>query len=127
MVGHITAELFRTRRRALRSERRQGQEDLTQWRSTLASLRTLKLPERSPEISKAPLQPSRSAAGDGVLLEFPSVVDTVECAVAMQRELNVRYVLEGSVQRGGNKLRVNVQLIDAAADFNHFGFPRSVP
>jgi adenylate cyclase len=29
------------------------------------------------------------------------------------RELAVRYVLEGSVQRGGNRLRVNVQLIDA--------------
>ena len=29
------------------------------------------------------------------------------------RELNVRYVLEGSVQRGGNRMRVNVQLIDA--------------
>src|SRR5271169_3043192 len=29
------------------------------------------------------------------------------------RELNVRYVLEGSVQRGENRLRVNVQLIDA--------------
>ena len=29
------------------------------------------------------------------------------------RELNVRYVLEGSVQRSGNRLRVNVQLIDA--------------
>jgi TolB-like protein/class 3 adenylate cyclase len=29
------------------------------------------------------------------------------------RELNVRYVLEGSVQRGSNRLRVNVQLIDA--------------
>ena len=27
-------------------------------------------------------------------------------------DLNVRYVLEGSVQRGGNRLRVNVQLID---------------
>jgi tetratricopeptide (TPR) repeat protein len=27
--------------------------------------------------------------------------------------LNVRYVLEGSVQRGGNRLRVNVQLIDS--------------
>src|SRR6185369_16824688 len=34
------------------------------------------------------------------------------------RELNVRYVLEGSVQRGGNRLRVNVQLIDAGSG-NH--------
>jgi TolB-like protein len=31
------------------------------------------------------------------------------------RELNVRYVLEGSVQRGGNRMRVNVQLIDVEA------------
>src|ERR1700677_3025327 len=29
------------------------------------------------------------------------------------RELNVRYVLEGSVQRGGDRVRVNAQLIDA--------------
>jgi TolB-like protein/class 3 adenylate cyclase len=29
------------------------------------------------------------------------------------RDLNVRYVLEGSVQRGGNRMRVNVQLVDA--------------
>jgi TolB-like protein len=29
------------------------------------------------------------------------------------REMNVRYVLEGSVQRGGNRLRINVQLVDA--------------
>jgi TolB-like protein len=29
------------------------------------------------------------------------------------RELNVRYVLEGSVQRAGSRLRVNVQLVDA--------------
>jgi TolB-like protein/class 3 adenylate cyclase len=32
---------------------------------------------------------------------------------AIGRELNIRYVLEGSVQRGGNRMRVNVQLIDA--------------
>ena len=34
------------------------------------------------------------------------------------RELGVRYVLEGSVQRGGGRMRVNVQLIDAATG-NH--------
>jgi TolB-like protein len=34
------------------------------------------------------------------------------------RDLNVRYVLEGSVQRGGSRMRVNVQLIDAEAG-NH--------
>jgi TolB-like protein/Tfp pilus assembly protein PilF len=33
-------------------------------------------------------------------------------------ELNVRYVLEGSVQRGGDRMRVNVQLVDAETS-NH--------
>jgi TolB-like protein/Flp pilus assembly protein TadD len=32
------------------------------------------------------------------------------------RELGVRYVLEGSVQRSGNQVRVNAQLIDAESD-----------
>jgi adenylate cyclase len=32
------------------------------------------------------------------------------------RELGVRYVLEGSVQRAGNEVRVNAQLIDAETD-----------
>ena len=32
------------------------------------------------------------------------------------RELGVRYVLEGSVQRAGNQIRVTAQLIDAEAD-----------
>ena len=31
----------------------------------------------------------------------------------IRRDLNVRYVLEGSVQRGGNRMRVNMQMIDA--------------
>ena len=30
------------------------------------------------------------------------------------RELNVRYILKGSVQRGGERMRINVQLLDAA-------------
>jgi TolB-like protein/DNA-binding winged helix-turn-helix (wHTH) protein len=41
----------------------------------------------------------------------------------MGRELNVRYVLEGSVQRGGNRMRVNVQLI-AAETGNHLSAER---
>jgi adenylate cyclase len=32
------------------------------------------------------------------------------------RELGVRYVLQGSVRRSGNQIRVNAQLIDAATD-----------
>jgi adenylate cyclase len=32
------------------------------------------------------------------------------------RELGVRYVLEGSVRRSGNRVRINVQLIDAESD-----------
>ena len=32
------------------------------------------------------------------------------------RELGVRYVLEGSVQRSGNSIRVNAQIIDAQTD-----------
>ena len=36
----------------------------------------------------------------------------------IRRDLNVRYVLEGSVQRAGARMRVNVQLIDAESG-NH--------
>ena len=32
------------------------------------------------------------------------------------KDLNVRYVLEGSVQREGDQIRVTTQLIDAATD-----------
>jgi hypothetical protein len=34
-------------------------------------------------------------------------------SVRLGRDLNVRYVLEGSVQRSGERMRVNVQLIEA--------------
>jgi TolB-like protein len=32
------------------------------------------------------------------------------------QELGVAHILEGSVQRAGNRVRINVQLIDAASD-----------
>jgi len=35
-------------------------------------------------------------------------------AKLVRRELNVRYILEGSVRRGGNRLRITGQLVDAA-------------
>src|SRR5436305_686330 len=112
--------------------------------------------------------------GDGVLIEFPSVVDAIRCAVEMQcgmaernrdvptgrrielrmginlgdiiiglsrikwlyvvarnstfvykgravdvkqigRELEVRYVLEGSLRKAGNRVRITAQLIEAAS------------
>ena len=39
------------------------------------------------------------------------------------RELNIRYILEGSVQRAGARMRVNVQLIDAERG-KHLGAER---
>ena len=39
------------------------------------------------------------------------------------RELGVRYVLEGSVRRAGNSLRITAQLIDAANDAPLWGDP----
>ncbi len=39
------------------------------------------------------------------------------------RELNVRYILEGSIQRGGNRIRANVQLIDATTGNHLVGGP----
>jgi TolB-like protein len=38
----------------------------------------------------------------------------------VSRELGVRYVLEGSVRRGGNRLRISAQLIDAATGAHHW-------
>jgi TolB-like protein/Tfp pilus assembly protein PilF len=37
------------------------------------------------------------------------------------RELGVRYLLEGSVRRSGNRLRITAQLIDAATGTHHWG------
>jgi TolB-like protein len=37
------------------------------------------------------------------------------------RDLNVRYVLDGSVQRGGDRMRVNVQLVDTETGSHRWG------
>lgn len=37
------------------------------------------------------------------------------------RELSVRYVLEGSVRKGGNRVRITAQLIDAATGKSYLG------
>ena len=42
--------------------------------------------------------------------------DTPKSVGIIAQELNVGYVLEGSVRKAGNKLRISAQLIDAAAD-----------
>ena len=44
--------------------------------------------------------------------------DTTKKLPQIARELGVANILEGSIQRSGNQVRINVQLIDAAAD-NH--------
>jgi TolB-like protein len=41
---------------------------------------------------------------------------TTKDVITIARELRVRYVLEGSVRRAGDRLRVTAQLIDAASD-----------
>ena len=44
-------------------------------------------------------------------------------AKEIAKELKVRYVLEGSVQRDGNRVRVNVQLIDGETNTECLGRP----
>ena len=42
--------------------------------------------------------------------------DLTKSVPEIGRELNVRYILEGGVQRAGTQVRINAQLIDAASD-----------
>jgi non-specific serine/threonine protein kinase len=45
-----------------------------------------------------------------------SLKQTPKSVPALARELNVRYVLEGSVRRAGNNLRISAQLVDSSSD-----------
>ena len=42
--------------------------------------------------------------------------DTIKSLTEVSKELGVRYLVEGSVRRAGNQVRITVQLIDAQAD-----------
>lgn len=42
--------------------------------------------------------------------------DTIKKIPQIAQELGVAYILEGGIQRSGNQVRINVQLIDAATD-----------
>ena len=45
-----------------------------------------------------------------------SLKQTPKSVPALARELNVHYVLEGSVRRAGNNLRISAQLVDSSSD-----------
>ncbi len=70
------------------------------------------------EVMAAVIQQHRGrvvdSPGDNLLAEFASAVDAVQCKVEeVGRELGVRYVLEGSVQKADTRVRINAQLVDA--------------
>ena len=52
-----------------------------------------------------------NTAGDGLIAEFPSVVEAVQCAIEVQREL-------GANAEGGLKFRIGVHLGDVMVDGN---------
>src|SRR5271166_1695139 len=72
----------------------------------------------SPAVSSSP--PAAAPRLSIVVLPFTNLSDDREQQYfadgQIGRELGVRYVLEGSVRRSGNQVRVNAQLIDAAND-----------
>src|ERR1700736_6297310 len=56
---------------------------------TLARLRTLRRDLIDPKIAEHKGRIVKNT-GDGILIEFPSVVEAVACAVALQREMAAR-------------------------------------
>ena len=66
------------------------------------------------------LRPDRRRSGDGLLVISRNTAFTYQGkrvdTKQIGRELGVRYVLEGSVRRSANQVRVNAQLIDAETD-----------
>src|SRR5207245_6795852 len=95
----------------------------------------LPLPDK-PSIAVLPFQnlsgdPEQEYFADGMVEDITTALSKIRwffviarnssftykgCAVDVKqvgRELGVRYVLEGSVRRGGNRLRITAQLVDA--------------
>ena len=81
---------------------------------TLAAIRSKNiLPTASPRALTTDLRAFPEAFVIGRSTAFTYIRARLIDLKQIGRELNVRYMLEGSAQRGGDRLRFNVQLIDA--------------
>jgi adenylate cyclase len=80
---------------------------------TLARLKALRRELFDPRIAEHKGRIVKTT-GDGILIEFPSVVEAVACAVAVQREMAVRNV-EGPSERC-IEFRVGINLCDIILD-----------
>ena len=81
---------------------------IRRWRDFIAAVTREELPARQGRMVKA--------QGDGMLLEFESAVDAVECAIAMQARIG-QSEAEAAVEPGRHiRLRVGVHLADVITD-----------
>lgn len=116
----------------------QAQADETRATGMLLDLAALQLPDR-PSIAVLPFQsmsgdPEQEYFTDGMVEEIITALSRIRWLFVIARnssfvykgqaidvrrvgrELGVRYVLEGSVRKGGDRLRITTQLIDAETD-----------
>jgi len=80
---------------------------------TLARLRSLRLDVIDPAIAATRGRVIKTT-GDGILVEFPSVVDAVRCGLAMQRELAARDAQTAADRRIA--FRIGIHLGDVVVD-----------
>ena len=59
-----------------------------------------------------------SSAGDGVVAEFPSIVEAIRCAVEIQNEIAERNASVPEAER--MRFRIGVNLGDVIAEENHY-------
>ena len=79
-------------------------------------------PTASPRTSPLTSRASATASSSRATPPSPTKARAID-AKAIGKELGVRYVLEGSVQRDQNRVRVNAQLIDAESGATSVGRP----